>query len=167
MGLGFEGIYGEIEEMIRRELLHTRMARAIARKAGIKQGTGTGSLTQIIATFSAANSDEGYEISYTESTPFPAPPASLVQADLSDISHARLVANVVAGGSADTVLTASFAGEASEDISVALEYTGDVLTVGAFHPVTASFAGITAMSFTITASSPGSVTVGLVQLQGI
>lgn len=160
----FPDIYGEIEEMIRSEFLQTPIARAIARKAGIKQGTGTGSLTQIIATFSATNSDEGYEISYTESTPFPAPPAE-VQADLSDLSHARLIANVVAGGSADTVLTASFAGGASEDISVALEYTGDVLTVGAFYPVTA--VDITTVSFTITASSPGSVTVGLVQLQGI
>lgn len=155
----FPRLYGEIEEMIRSELLETPLARAIARKAGIRQGTGSGAPPQVLATFSAANSDEGWEIAYTTSTPFP---NAEVQADLTDLSRARLVANVVAGGSADTVLTASGMGE---DVSVALDSAAGALLIGAFHPV--SVDGITTVSFTITSGTPGSVTLGLVQLQGI
>lgn len=156
----FEGVDREIRRLIRNQLLQTRMARAIARKAGIRQGSAAGTLPQVLATFSTANSDEGYEIPYTTSTPFP---NAVIQPDLTGISQARLVANVVAGGGEGVLLTAS---GASEDISVGLAFSpGDILSAGAWHPVATD--GVATLSLNITAPGSGSVTVGLVQLQGI
>lgn len=152
-------LYGEVERLIGVELLQTRMARAIARKAGIRQGDALPSTPQVLVSFSAANSVDGYEIAYTASTPFP---NSVIQPDLTDITRLRLLVNVVAGGGEGVQLVANGAGE---NISIELLYTGDILSAGEW--VAVDSVGISTLNFTITAPGPGSVTVGLMQLQGI
>lgn len=152
--MSFSATPGAIERMIRRELFQTRTARGIARKAGLRSGS-SGVLPQVLASFALANSGTGYELTHDTFTPLP---LDTIVVDLTDISLARLVANVAEASDASLIVSG-----ASEDVEVGLASSG--LAVGDWVPLAS---GMTTLSLFITAASgAGSVTFGLIQLQGI
>jgi len=91
--------------MIRQELLHARTARAIARRAGIRQGGAAAGLPQVLASFSAANSENGHELTFDTEDEFPVASAPLlIDSDFSGPSRVALLVNVAVAGPAGAAL---------------------------------------------------------------
>lgn len=154
----YPNIYREIRRLIRLELLRLPTPRDMARRAGIRQGAATGSLPQVLATFSAANSENGHEMTYGTEDLFPDSAPLTVEADWP--SEVRLLANVKVAGDEGSALEwrcPSFA----ISPTVPLDTTG--LVVSSWQPVEP---GEAAASLYVLSPAGGAATVGLVQGQG-
>lgn len=165
--LGYPIVDRSLRELTRGELGANPLCHEVARKAQARGAvskdvallTGT-----IWGTFSHRNDPDGYVVSYTASPRgFPDGTDSMSRyADMTAINEARLIANIVNGGTPGPILSVNGAGEV---ISIGLEVidTSPEIIIGTWHPVTAS--GATLLEWKIEGSGSGTVTVGLIQLQ--
>lgn len=153
-----------IDDAIEEALLEVGTSRDIARKAGVKLvGSTSTELAGIMGTFSLISSSVGYVLNYPVGVSyFPDGTNSNSRyADLSGASEGRLMVNIAQGGDPETILT--------------LEGTGNLMEIGFYRlpGLTAIIVGDwqsitpgpTLLEWKLTATSSGSVTVGLCQLQ--
>lgn len=167
--MGYPVLRRNMRSMVRDALLDDDTSREWGRKSGAtlgEEGAAVVPTGAIWGTFSQRNDSTGYVLDYSAGTalfPDGSPGRMNRYADLAGIDELRLLATVVAGGGLGTALWVRGAGE---DIGVGLGYIMGVsnLVVGTWHPVTAT--GATLLEWELEALEPGSVTLGLVQLQG-
>lgn len=110
--MSFPRVYSALEQMMHDSLLETGMARAIARKAGIRLGAATsGSLPDLwgqIAHITGGDSSLGYELTSPALSSYVFPdstPRAARYADSRGVSQVRLLATVTDAASAGARLS--------------------------------------------------------------
>jgi hypothetical protein len=157
-GEAYPRFRAEVARLIRLELLHVRQARAIARRAGIRQGTAAAGLPQVIASFSATNSPDGQELSFDAEDEFPIASAPLVvDGDFAGPSEIALLVNVAVAGPSGAAFEwrcSLFDSTPSVPIDATGLFVSDYVTVSGGEDVAEVW---------VVSSSGGDATVGLVQ----